>query len=1348
MDSELQAQLNGIKQQTNSGLDNQKQAAILLKAVEETIVEQNGELSPIAYFGTLMTIVEQAITNESPVISPSVYLLAIIFPKINANVLKLKFTDIASMLESILVQYNNDAPVVRSTIICIEYLLFAIDNTAWSSETLSKKLFQHLLNLCVDARPKVRKRASDAIKRILSNPPPPTTNHPCCTLAIDFCSVVLEDYISTSGGSKFSKENDSEVLDVLVFLKLMITVFARQSRNDKIRAKLDKLLKALLGLPRRSSGSGDVILTQWVFEVLDTLLNSNNEERLDFKVVDMVVKSLIELSPYENDSILTPTWLAVLTNGFFRLSTYVCDYELGNLQDADKYLVEFITYDYDALFSSFFNRIFTTLYQSNNQIKSSILEKSTVLLSSMIENGVSKSMIEKAKSSNDSTLSQIIQLLEGSLTDIHQRENWGHILLISAAIFRRLGSDSPELIHQILSHIMEFRDDSSFSSSFPYKLEIQTALQSAIQGLGIEMFLSYVPLNIENEHKNQPRRPYLLSNICDALQEPNVTSEWSPYRILGPHKLNFFVSQLLPLSDRMLVKAGGLWETGRELEAKLYETLGLQIWSLFPFICSSLPCDVGDSFGFLAKHLGRVLTTSPTQLYPSLPSSADLRPVVCHGLENLVESFHLLASLTAEDGDDDEKIRWKEVSVSLGKEVIGKIQKYGNRFLSSLCNIYTAIDLDVLQNLKTKGQALQVIHEKSIQHYEKTIKKILLIVDPTSLSDYFMTMVKILLEKQNITVKTEVDLLSIYSILDLVLIMIPFLEKSDLQETPLTIFYNFCQDHIKEKDATFQKKSYKCLTHVLPFLTTIQLNLKVLIDNLLADVVLSNLSPGSTRLRVKLIQLVVEHLEDKELTLYFIPEALPEVMLATKESSEKTRDSAYDCLVAMGHKMIEGGVGESIESLNMNDDESMDESKPHKGDLSIREFIMMVAAGLAGETSHMQSAAIASLGRLLFEFYDSMNIELVTELLKTVLLAMSFKNREVTKAALGFVKVSIVCLPKDVLHVYLESIITTILTHSRDHKSHFKSKVRHIFERLIRKFSYEEIDQHFPQSDKKLILNIKKRKESLKKRKAMDDADGNNGKSVVKPVKEKAFVEAFHDSGSELDSDEEKDEHYIPEKFKDEGKQTSKLKSQTIIREDDVIDFLDKQIVSQVSHVKLSKKMNKTNDNLKKNSDGRYVIDESDSDEDNAKPVISEDYYKQSLASEVSFTRAADGRVKFVKRKRDEDDVEGGEVTTTVGKRWNAGTKKRKEVEQDNNKLLGRQYKAKRAGGDVKRAGMPDPHAFIPLTSKIVGNMNKSTKLDGTLKNILKAAHKGNEIGTKARSIKVKGINKSNKKHK
>lgn len=792
----------------------------------------------------------------------------------------------------------------------------------------------------------------------------------------------------------------------------MIPIFAKQSSNEKLATRLDALTRTLLALPIRSSGSGDSVLTQWVFEVLDSLLESKQEENLSFSVVEGVVKALLEMTPHENDAVLTPAWLALMANGFTRLSESVCEAEQALNGEGDEVVLEFSRLAYPLLVTDFFARIFKTFFNTTTPLKASIVEGASVLLGVLTECGISNGMIRHALDKYEGgSLERMVSLIETSLSNIHYREKWGHLLNVSSSIFKRFGHDCPQFAVKTLTLIMNFRDDKSYGSSFPFKLELESCLHAAIQSLGLQFFCDVVHMNIESEVTGEPRRPYLLATFGAALVTPLPVCSWSPFNIVGPHSLAFYISTFIPLADRMLTKAGVLWSESRQLEAKLFETLGLQIWDLFPLLCSNLPNDVGSSFGKLAPHVGKILTTAPVELYENLPSKADLRPIVCHALQNLVESFSLFASLEAEEGDDSDKLKWKSTGNKLGKAAIGKMKGYVNRFLSALCNLYTAVDPLILIGGNAKGQALQTLHERAIQHYEKPIKQFLKIADPSATSEYFMTMVKSILTGGG--KKNDATKMGIYQTFDLMLIFLPHLPQDDLsEESSLILMYKLLIGQLKDSDATMQKKTYKALFHLFSVLPLARVDQTALVDALLDDTVVAQITTGATKLRVKVLQSIIENSEDKKLLLTFIPQALPEVMLATKETSEKSRDAAYECIIAMARKMMAGSSAMITE-----DDETI------VGEISIKEFFIMVTAGLGGASAHMQSASVASLGRLLFEFSDQLDDETIQELIKTVLITMSFKNREVTKAALGFVKVAVVCLPLDLLELHLEKIV-------------------------------------------------------------------------------------------------------------------------------------------------------------------------------------------------------------------------------------------------------------------------------------------------------------------------------------
>lgn len=108
-----------------------------------------------------------------------------------------------------------------------------------------------------------------------------------------------------------------------------------------------------------------------------------------------------------------------------------------------------------------------------------------------------------------------------------------------------------------------------------------------------------------------------------------------------------------------------------------------------------------------------------------------------------------------------------------------------------------------------------------------------------------------------------------------------------------------------------------------------------------------------------------------------------------------------------------------------------------------------------------------------------------TEIFVTILVLVSSANREIVKSALGFVKLAIHTLPAELLRPHLKDIVPTLLRWSHDHKNHFKAKVRHIFERLLRRFGWEDVYVCAQEEEARgVLVNIKKRKDRAKRKRA------------------------------------------------------------------------------------------------------------------------------------------------------------------------------------------------------------------------------------------------------------------------
>jgi ribosomal RNA-processing protein 12 len=125
---------------------------------------------------------------------------------------------------------------------------------------------------------------------------------------------------------------------------------------------------------------------------------------------------------------------------------------------------------------------------------------------------------------------------------------------------------------------------------------------------------------------------------------------------------------------------------------------------------------------------------------------------------------------------------------------------------------------------------------------------------------------------------------------------------------------------------------------------------------------------------------------------------------------------------------------------------------------------------------------------------ESVSDATLQELLTTLIIFLSSANREIVRSAVGYVKVAIVSLPSALVEPSLPTLIPALINWSHEHSNHFKVKIRHILERLIRKFGIDKIEKEVPEDDKKLVQNIRKRQmRSKKKKEARLEEGEDNG---------------------------------------------------------------------------------------------------------------------------------------------------------------------------------------------------------------------------------------------------------------
>ena len=458
-------------------------------------------------------------------------------------------------------------------------------------------------------------------------------------------------------------------------------------------------------------------------------------------------------------------------------------------------------------------------------------------------------------------------------------------------------------------------------------------------------------------------------------------------------------------------------------------------------------------------------------------------------------------------------------------------------------------------------------------------------------------------------------------------------------------------------DPQIQKKVYK----MLPRLASCSTGILALQDRSseLQDILLNSASAAGApcrRDRLDAIGVVIQYLPTS--CLHFIPSTLSEVVISTKEVNEKARSAAFDLLIVMARKMNQGGIISQSKIQHMSSDAPNVQA-------SLEEFITMISAGLVGSSAQMVSASITALARILYEFHIQLSLNIVEDLVDTMDLFLTSPNREIVRSVLGFAKVAVIVLPKDIVVPRLKTLVPSLLSWSREHKAQFRAKIKHLFERMIRRFGLDLVYKHCPEDDRRFINNIKKAKERRKRKK--DAAAEGEYEHAARTEKRTVNFESeydqaiYHTDESDIVGDDsETDASDIRV-----GRRRMRVPKAYILEgSEEPLDLLDQKAIAHISSQKplrLNKSL-KTRNHVTPTSgvDGKLLIGVEKASHDNQttdamaiddrdRGVIDEGIgaYADAISGRDAVQRGRGGRLKF-SNKRDRNGERDIEVV--VGK--------------------------------------------------------------------------------------------------
>ena len=1159
----------------------------MLSAVEDTLTDQKIEASPTGYFTALLALLRQSISAAGVVnkdlATSVVYLLDLVTPYTPQPLLQSKFSQILANIAPALSFPEADAPILRPSIGCLESLLIAQDSKAWElsqTEIGPRRAIAALLTLAVDHRPKVRKRAQEALTNVLKNPPPsPAVDHPAADMCAETALRSLKDLAAKSNQAKKQRRSGSSEHEPALIHSLHLVKTVASASGGWPSRKIESLCETLLDISR----SRVEYMTMAAFEVFEIIFEGMADENESSSKLPHLLEVISELRPSQNDSQLLPPWIAVLSRGYDVAAQIEPEETFQKLPEL-------------------FDLISGFLASTSHNIRVS----SSECLISFMANCIPDNVLLEPSIYDEKVLEKLARSAV-ELLSVKYQAAWMEIFNVMGAMFDGLRWRADPILIDVVRTIGELRGNDSFTG----KKEADEIIGKAIRAMGPESVLTILPLNLSKPKAGQPGRAWLLPLLRDYVSNTN---------------LRHFKSEFVPLSEIMFQRVIDHGNAEKTMEIKIFETLVQQIWGILPGYCD-LPLDLEEAFdqGF-AELVSNLLY-----------KQADLRPDICRALQTLVDSNKAITTIDA----DEDLVLQSRVTKATSEKNLAHLSSFAPNMLAVLFNVYS-------QTLpQFRGYILQCINAY------------LSIAPATELTETFERVTKMLesslaetgaqtqAEKQKQKQQNAADKMPpmSHTLMDLVITISIYLPRESFS----TLFNIASIIIIKDDDPQLQKKSYK----LIPRLAESEQGKLALqqrsseLQQLLLNSAEKVTAPAK-RDRLSAISTLIPFLPDD--SLHFIPAILSEVVISCKEVNERARTAAFDLLLLMGEKIVSAS-GSMIENSKVS---HMPDDAPSVT-ANLEEYFTMVSAGLAGSTPHMVSASITALTRILYHFRESLKAETLTDLVQTMDLFLTSNNREIVRSVLGFVKVCVISLPATLMLPRLNTLIPNLMVWSHEHKAHFKAKVKHILERMIRRFGVDVVNKNCPEEDRKLIANIRKTKDRNKRQKETKatGAEGSDGEGDQQHGgKRKGRFESEYDEAVYGSDDSSEGSDVSDDEVLGKNKKTSKKGGNTYIVEDEEepLDLLDRRALANISSTRPQKQRALRKTRAKVDMDGKLLLG---GDSDNEAMVIDTPAvnkrddeggvgaYVNAIKGRDAVQRGRGGRLKFSnKRGNDDDDDE------------------------------------------------------------------------------------------------------------
>lgn len=458
-------------------------------------------------------------------------------------------------------------------------------------------------------------------------------------------------------------------------------------------------------------------------------------------------------------------------------------------------------------------------------------------------------------------------------------------------------------------------------------------------------------------------------------------------------------------------------------------------------------------------------------------------------------------------------------------------------------------------------------------------------------------------------------------------------------------------------DASLQKRAYALLDSLLSSHGNVLFSnesksaiLSVVSDSLL----ICQVSARSMRLRC--METLISSMEDEEEISSASYNILGEVLICQKDANKKTRDSAMALLKIM------------VRRLPPND------------------LFVKLCSAIVGETSIMRSSALIAICMLLFEQRtDEQLLNSAADLLPSICLLLGEQCAETSRAVMSFLRVCSSVFPLPLLNIVLATLVQAFTSELGPMKSKFASRSRAIMRKLSQRLGgCEQLRPLVPEADQALLGYIQKQARRAARKKESK-------------AKKEAALERMLGSDSENDSqgdDDEDDEDRvaIDPRFTSRPKAIFASSEQGYVARNLPTTFGDLLEDQGPSFNNSTKGSGGAGGGKSRNND----LEEED---DDYRVIVTKDGRVCVQEKVVNDETGPASNPQNQPLKRHE--MSGPDSEGQSGGGGAVASKKRKMKEP------GEEYRSKKAGGDVWKRGMLEPHAFIPLDPRLLSSKHK-----------------------------------------